>query len=234
MPIADEVTALKARAQQGLSAISDYPAHSKELWQLFETDVTTEGRLFTYLNGTTGTTVNQNDLVILSRRYIDEYLTAFAFQRFVTIFETFCFNLMRVLLAHNPRRLGRKEVDFATVLAAPDREAIIFAVIDKELNELKYERVRGWYDYLESTIHLGCPSPDEVEGLAEIEASRDVLEHNAGIANAVYLAKAGGRARHAVGEAIELSDAYLRVSWALLRQVVEDVSAAVLARLAAP
>ncbi len=234
MSIVDDLTGLTERSRRELDAISDFLAHSKEIWQLFQADVAVRRRLLTYTNQDTGTTVDQAELVALSRRYVNDYLAAFAFQRFVAIFETFFFDFLRVLLAHNPRRLGRKQVDFAIVLAAPDREAIVFAVIDKELNELKYERVRVWFDYLETTIHLGCPTPDEVEGLAEIKASRDVLEHNAGVANAIYLAKAGARARHAIGEVIEISDAYLLASWSLLRKVVGDVSSAALARLATP
>jgi hypothetical protein len=233
VPIIDDLNALAGRAHRDLDAMHDFFAHSGEVWYLFNTSVA-EGRTLTFTNSATGTTANQDDLVRLSNRYLDEYPAAFTFQRFVSIFETFVFDLLRLLLAHNPRRLGKKQVAFEAVLAAPGREAIILAVIDKELNELKYERLRAWFEYLEATIHLGCPTAEEVEARAEIKASRDVLEHNAGVANAIYVAKSGGRARHAAGEPIEVTDAYHRESWSLIQKVVRDVSAAAVARLSAP
>jgi len=40
-------------------------------------------------------------------------------------------------------------VDVATVLNAPDRTAIVLTVVDRELNELKYERLADWFAYLD-------------------------------------------------------------------------------------
>ncbi len=86
--------------------------------------------------------------------------------------------------------------------------------------------------YLETALHVGRPTPDEVEALAELKASRDVLEHNAGVANATYLAKAGPRARARAGDRIEITDAYFQQSWSLVRAVADAVLAAAQARLA--
>ncbi len=67
-----------------------------------------------------------------------------------------------------------------------------------------------------------------------MKATRDVLEHNAGVANAVYVAKAGPRARYKPGERVEVSDAYSRDAWKLIKKIVQDVSAAVVVRLSKP
>jgi hypothetical protein len=50
------------------------------------------------------------------------------------------------------------------------------------------------------------------------------------VANDLYVRKAGGRARHATGERIDIPDAYHRETWDLLRKVVTDLSAAMLAK----
>lgn len=94
--------------------------------------------------------------------------------------------------------------------------------------------MRGWVDALEKAITLGCPLPDEIDALAEIKATRDLLEHNAGVVNATYQRKAGKLARYAVGEAIQLDDAYVLQSWRVLRKIAGDVSSSALAKLAAP
>ncbi len=69
------------------------------------------------------------------------------------------------------------------MLKARDRDEIIAGVPLKQLNELKYEAVRGWFDALNEAVKLGCPTEDEADALAELKATRDVLEHNAGVVN---------------------------------------------------
>ncbi len=117
-----------------------------------------------------------------------------------------------------------------TVLDAPDKQAILLSVIDHELNELKYKRLSEWFAYLDRLVHLGCPGTDEIETLAEIKASRDVLAHNNGIVNAVYVAKAGSRARHKEGERLAMSEKYHRESWEAISKIVRDISEAAIGK----
>lgn len=67
-------------------------------------------------------------------------------------------------------------------------------------------------------MKLGCPTDDEVDALAELKATRDVLEHNAGVANDTYVRKAGKKARYAAGEYVEIDDAYHLASWQLVKK----------------
>lgn len=98
--------------------------------------------------------------------------------------------------------------------------------MDKELDNLKYERVAEWFSYLNRLAKLGCPAVDEIEKLAEIKASRDILVHNKGITNATYLSKAGNQARYQEGEKMEIPEQYHRESWEIIRKVIRDVSEA--------
>ena len=117
------------------------------------------------------------------------------------------------------------------VLKAPDKSAIVLTVVDKELNELKYERLADWFVYLERLTNLGCPSADEIETLAEIKASRDILVHNNGIANATYVSKAGTQARYKDGERLEIPEQYHRASWETINKVLREVSGAAIAKV---
>jgi len=67
---------------------------------------------------------------------------------------------------------------------------------------------------------------DQIERLAEIKASRDILAHNRGIVNE----KPSGRARYEVGQRLEIPEPYLQESRTLIQNVVQDVSAAAIAK----
>ena len=146
---------------------------------------------------------------------------------FVSLFEDFFFELLRFWLAAYPASLSKKQVEISAVLKAPDKSAIVLTVVDKELNELKYERLADWFASLERLTNLGCPTADEIEKLAEFKASRDILVHNNGVANATYVSKAGNWARYKNGERLEIPEQYHRASWETTNKVVRDVSAAI-------
>ena len=121
-----------------------------------------------------------------------------------------------------------------TVLKAADREDIISGVTLKRLNDLRYENLREWFVTLNRAVQLDCPSEDEIDALAEVKAARDILEHNAGVVNEVYLRKAGKKARYTAGEHVEIDDSYHLASWQLIKKVVAEDTAAAIAKLAKP
>jgi len=104
--------------------------------------------------------------------------------------------------------------------------------LNKELNEILYERPTGWFKYLEDKAKLGCPTPDEIDRIAEAKASRDVLVHNRGVASKIYESKAGALARHKDGQRMDISEQYHREIWELLRKVVTDMADAAIAKVA--
>ena len=104
-------------------------------------------------------------------------------------------------------------------------------VINRELNDILYDRPAGWFKYLEEKAKLGCPTPDEIERIAEVKASRDILVHNRSVANAAYIDKAGRLARCKDGQTLDIPEQYHRESWELLRKVVADLCNAAIAKL---
>jgi hypothetical protein len=219
---------LRTLAKRGLAALDeshDYHAYTARVWFLLH-DIVEEGRKFTFRNPATRTKLNQKALLGRTQLYIANYLTSATFQRFVSIFEDFFFDLLRLWLAAYPASLSRKQLDLGTVLNLPDKDAIILSVVDRELNEVKYGRVADWFAHLDKLVKLGCPTVEEIERLAEIKASRDILAHNKGIANATYIAKAGSRARYKDGELLEVPEPYHRESWETIRKVIADMSEA--------
>lgn len=226
MSLADDVATLGRATVAGLDAGHDYFSHTRRLWRLLQTDVLKKGRTLRLRNVATGSVVSESDLVHLSQDYVAKYLAEMTFLHFVALFENFVFDLLRVWLAAYPQRLAKRQIEFRTVLEAADKDAVTQAVVERELNELRYRRLDEWFEYLEGLVKLGCPTSDEIGTLAEIRATPDILVHNNGIANAVYLSKAGDRARCAEGRALKVPERYRRQSWQAIRRAVQDLTAA--------
>lgn len=233
MAVSDELRIIADRAGRELHDIHDYFEHSRFAWQAVETLVA-EGRPTSLQNDTTGTTVDGAGLVARTPRYIITYLSAFTFRHAVSIFEVFLFDFLDSLLMHNPWQFADRHVEVRTVLEAGSRQDILSAIVRKQLNELKYDQLREWFLAINRAVRLDCPSDDELETLAEIKAARDILEHNAGIVNELYLRKSGRKARWAAGDRIEIAAAYRLDSWALIQKVVGDIATAAITRLSRP
>lgn len=230
MALTDDIQALMIRTLSALEASHDYYTYTTRVWRLLQ-QIVKEGRKFTFRNLTTGTKVDEQVLLGRAQLYVTDYLMSSTFQHFVSLFEDCFFELLRYWLATYPASLSKKQVEIGAVLKAPDKSAIVLTVVDKELNELKYERLADLFAYLERLANLGCPTADEIGTLAEIKASRDILVHNNGIANATYVSKAGTRARYKDGEKLEIPEQYHRASWETINEVVRDVSAAAIGKV---
>lgn len=225
MGMADDITGLSKSTSAALIESHDYYTHTKRVWRLVQ-QTAKEGRRFTIRNLITGTAVNERSLAKLAHRYVTDYLAAATFQHFVALFEDFFFDLLRLWLSSYPGSLSNRQVPFDSVLKAADKAAIVQEVVEKELNELRYKRLTDWFAYLEKVVKLGCPTSDEIERLAEFKATRGILAHNRGIANATYVSKSGRLARSKAGEKLEIPEPYHRESWELVSKVVKDLAVA--------
>lgn len=229
MPLADDIRTLGDRVLADLNGAYDYYTDTKIAWDIVR-QVIAAGHTFSIRNMTTQTVTTHIELANKSRGYVAERLAEATFQQFVSIFENFLFDLLRFWLMAYPRSLSGKKVDFLTVLDAPDKDAITSLIVGRELNEVLYERPKGWFEYLEGKVKLGCPTPDEIDRIAEAKASRDVLVHNRGIATKTYESKAGQLARYKEGQRIDIPEHYHRETWELIRKVITDVSNAAIAK----
>ena len=226
MALADDVRELAGRSLAALDAGHDYFTFTKRAWRLLQNEIIA-GRTLKFRNVSTGTDATEQEILRRSRHYTKTYLISSTFQHFVSLFEDFFFDLLRHWLIAYPGSLSKKQLEFGTVLKAADKGVIVANVVDRELNELKYERLADWFAYLERLTKLGCPTADEILQLAEIKASRDILVHNKGVTNFTYIEKSGNRARFKDGDPLELPEGYHRASWDIIKKVIGDVADAV-------
>jgi hypothetical protein len=229
MALGDDIRALRDQVLADLNAAHDYYTDTKSAWDLVAEYVVI-GKTFAVKSMTTGTETTPVALIERAQGYVAGHLPEATFQQFISIFEHFFFELLRLWLRSFPQNLLRKKVEFKDVLDAPDKDAITLLVVNKELNEILYKRPADWFAYLEELVKLGCPTADDIERIAEAKASRDVLAHNRGIASKTYVSKAGKFVRYTEGKRIDIPEPYHRQTWELIRKVVTDVSNAAIGK----
>ncbi len=211
MALADQIRDLSDRTQSDLAASRDYLEHTKALWRLVE-EIADQGQAVEFPLPRSGTTMTASEMAALAEGYVGRYLNESVFQHFIALFEDFVFELLRHWLSAYPGGIpnkAEKKVDLAMVIDAPDRESILQFMIARELNALKYERPKTWFRYLNDRVKLGGPTDEQIDRLAEIKASRDILAHNRGVVNQTYLEKAGKYARYNLGQRLEIPEPYL-------------------------
>src|SRR5687767_12971953 len=120
MPLADEIRELRARVLADLNAAHDYYADTKVAWQIVEQFVAA-GNTFTNRNLVTGTDTTQADLVGKAQGYVARHLAEATFQQFISIFEAFFLDLLRLWLLAHPQSLSKKQVEVGSILDAPDK-----------------------------------------------------------------------------------------------------------------
>jgi hypothetical protein len=230
MALAAEIQKLRDRVLADFNTAHDYYTDTKIAWDIVRRFIAA-GHTFSIQNKTTGTLTTHADLAGKARGYVAEQLTEATFQQFISIFEDFFFDLLRLWLTSYPKSLGGKQLLFQDVLDASDINTVASLVVNKEVISLSYERPAEWFKYLNDKAKLGCPTQDEIEKIAEAKASRDVLVHNRGVASDTYESKAGKLARYKAGQRIDIPEYYHRETWELLRKVITDISNAAIAKV---
>ncbi len=229
MPLADDLARHRDLILADLDAAHDYYTNTKAAWRIVQRFIN-QGGTVRVRNMSTGNVSTERDLPGKAQMYVTEYLAVATFQQFVSLFEDFLFGVMRHWRLAYPQRLQRKQIPMSVVLTAPDLDTVKLAATNRELNELNYKKVREWFAYLEGLVNLGCPTAGEIGRLAEIKATRDVFVHGRGLVGPICEEKAGAQKRASTGDRLDIPPQYHRESWQLIKKVVADVSAAMIAK----
>src|SRR6266446_1747213 len=188
MPLADEIIKLRDGISADLAAAYDYYANTKAAWRIVQRYIEKGGKIKVQIMPT-GSLITEKELPGKAQLYITEYLSASTLQQFVSLFEDLLFGLMRLWLLAYPQKIGKKQLQISVVFSATNLDELKLAAVDRELHELSYKNVREWFIYLGEIVKLDCPSPDQIERLAELKATRDVLVHSRGVAGTIYETK---------------------------------------------
>lgn len=225
MSLKSDVEALGDVTVAGLAAAHDHFVYTKKLWRIVDVEVRRRGRKIVLSNTVTGTRLTELDLLPVAQASVNDYLPSATVQQFVSLTETFLTDLVRLWLTAFPAHL-KGQVDVQTVVAAPDKTAILRLLVDQYVVSMGYKRPAEWFKQLNTIVSLNLPADAEIEQFAEFKASRDVLVHNRGVVTQLYLDKAGARAGAALGQPLDLPDPYLHDGWRLCRKIVVDIGTA--------
>ena len=138
MVLSDQIRDLRDRVLSDLDSAHDYYTDTKIAWRVVH-KVIAAGNVFSIRNTTTGNVTTQADLAFKARGYVAEQLTQATFQQFISIFEHFFFELLRLWLTAYASSLGGRKVDFKAILNAPDKDSITQLVVNKEVNDVLYD-----------------------------------------------------------------------------------------------
>lgn len=230
LALADDIKALSERVHADLEAAHDYYFNTKRVWRLVK-QLVADGQHFTIVNRATEEEADEKAITSLSRRYVAVELASATLERYVAILEDYLVSLHRGWLVQYPGTIQKKQLSLSEILPLPDKAAIIDRFIDKELRDFAHKRPEEWFEEFGKFAKLGCPTADQIERICEIKATRDILVHNRGVVNWIYLDKSKNQARYAEGDIIETPDEYLRESWDLIKIIVRDMSAAATLKL---
>jgi len=115
-----------------------------------------------------------------------------------------------------------KNVPLNTVLKATSIDEILDSVIRRKLLLVFYGSPERYFDYVQSVLSIEIEN-ELKESFAEVKAARDIIIHNSGIANEVYLLKARKKARADIGEHLPIDEAYFKSTIQMMKKLTMSV-----------
>jgi len=141
--------------------------------------------------------------------------------------EVFFGDVLFEILSFDNRRLKTRvkginhisNIEVSEVIDAPSREDLVAGIIQKELTSLFYASPALQMEYFQSVAGVSVPKDLTNEWL-EIKATRDIIVHNSGVANAVYLKKSDPIARAKDGELLPMDEKYFGKAIASMKSLI--------------
>lgn len=124
--------------------------------------------------------------------------------------EAFLQDCIAIAITNQPKKLailGDKGIPLDLFLELEERDDLLQSVIDLRCQELLFAKPKA---YLETVAKvLSIEIDQRVAGsFIEMKASRDVIIHNRGAINSIYVEKAGAMKRGAVGDELVIDEHY--------------------------
>lgn len=131
----------------------------------------------------------------------------------VSLVEPVLMEFVRLTLLYDKRRLKNKpkgcekHLDYDTIVDCDDYDGIVNIIISKYVDALSYSKPQEQLEYLTKLLSITIDD-DDWNSWIEIKATRDLIVHNSGVINRVYLEKVGTSARGQLGEKIVVDNNY--------------------------
>lgn len=114
----------------------------------------------------------------------------------VTLVEAMLGDIVRAVVIKHPQKLGAKRtIPLQIVLESTSIEEVHVRAIDALLNELSYKSPAEFAESLQFLLSINLLECPAFHKYMEMKASRDIFTHNRGVANEIYVRKAGPHVR---------------------------------------
>lgn len=167
---------------------------------------------------------NRGKILRLLTQAIDCDLWAQALVSCVALTENYLADMLRVVFRGYPMKLSAedKTVDLELVLAADDLDDVLSAVIERQIHSVFYRRPEKYFKFIEDVLSVSITDTLK-ETYSEVKATRDILVHNDGVANAIYVRKSGACARAEDGQPVGVDEAYFDASIRTMKELIQSV-----------
>ncbi len=230
--LAADIATLQADRVQKLNNLHDDYEHTRKLWKMLRAEVERYGKRVTFHNPNTGTRADAAQLAGRTGTALRR-LNEQTFKDIIAQFEMFTSDLLRLWLPGHISLVEGKALSIRTLFASNSlqdlREAALREAVESTVLKRVFGRPADWFRYIHEILRTPVVSTNDIETFAEMKATRDVLEHAGGIANATYREKAGRAARVNVGASVVITDDYHTEAFRLVRQLVEGIANAAIA-----
>ena len=152
----------------------------------------------------------------------------------VSILEKFLEEIIKTVLIKYPGKLSvdidgknkkeneERKIDIKDIINAKSLEEIFLSIINQKLFKLFYASPADYFKYLSDTIQINLNN-DLILTYIEIKATRDLVIHNKGKVNAIYIQKAGTKARVTdTKQNIPFSGDYYIKSFSVFKKIVRS------------
>jgi hypothetical protein len=143
--------------------------------------------------------------------------------------EDFIMDVILCALIAHPRKIlvtakggeSERSVPLRQLLDADAIDEVIFAEASRRMNEVLYSSPTQYLYYFEKV--MGFDLGTHGSQYLEIKATRDILVHNDGYANDIYVSKAGNLARCEVGELVPIDQSYFEESIRCFKNIASTI-----------
>ena len=148
----------------------------------------------------------------------------------VSRLESLLNDVLRAFLTKYPAKLSiglkggdsSKSVAISVVIEADDITDVLGSIADSRLQGVFYAEPKEYLGYFESVCGVKLPEKSFLE-FVEIKATRDLVIHNNGLANDLYVRKAGSLARAKTGQPVSIDEAYFGSAISTMKGISSEI-----------
>ena len=143
---------------------------------------------------------------------IDKYpyiLMSMAFIYLVALFDSFLTDVFAAVLIERPETLkSKKQLTYDRILELHQKGELVEFMARREINELSYKSMADQFDYYKAKFNIDLADSNvELAALVEIRARRNLLVHNNGVVDEIYM-EAIKHTTYNLGEHVEITFDY--------------------------